>query len=231
MLGYTILLIAIVLCYATLVWLLDYIPPSKIVNGLFCGIVVVGHIFCMLRMAMSVGLRDWNFTNTLPTANVSPFMYLTAGVVLFLPKKVRNVFLTLISLLAFGLFVAGLLNCVGNIARNYAFHATIAVDSVIHAVLSLFGVYLVKSGQVEWNKKNAAKSGLIIMGVAFLMLVLNLFFHTAFFGLSLEGKHNIYNVVLCESGAVNAILYFSGLLAVLIAGYFYQKWLTRKEKK
>ena len=62
------------------------------------------------------------------------------------------------------------------------------------------------------------------------MLVLNLIFKTAFFGLSLYGEHNIYNNRIFESGIVSALAYFWGLSFVLLAGYFYQKVLNLKRK-
>jgi hypothetical protein len=57
------------------------------------------------------------------------------------------------------------------------------------------------------------------------MLVLNAIFKTAFFWLSLYGAHSIYNVVICKSSILSAILYFMGLMFVLLFGYFYQKFL------
>jgi multisubunit Na+/H+ antiporter MnhG subunit len=92
-------------------------------------------------------------------------------------------------------------------------------------------VYLIKSGQVELNKKNALVSGAIIVGVAIFMLVLNVIFDTAFFGLSLNGKHSIYNVVLVESSYLSAVLYFLGLFGVLSMGYIYSRLIARKKIK
>ena len=50
------------------------------------------------------------------------------------------------------------------------------------------------------------------------MLVLNLIFDTSFFGLSLRGKHNIYNNVLTNNSYLSAALYFFGLICVLLMG-------------
>ena len=63
------------------------------------------------------------------------------------------------------------------------------------------------------------------------MLVLNVAFDKAFFGLSLNGKHNIYNVVLTDSSYLSAALYFIGLCGVLLMGYYYVAWILRTFKK
>jgi hypothetical protein len=60
------------------------------------------------------------------------------------------------------------------------------------------------------------------------MMILNVIFDTAFFGLSLNGKHNIYNKVLVDNSYLSALLYYIGLLAVLVMGYFVCKAFAKK---
>ena len=104
------------------------------------------------------------------------------------------------------------------------------MDCAAHVFISLWGVYLVKSGQVDLTPKKAIRGGAIIVCVALMMLILNLIFDKAFFGLSLYGKHNIYNVVLFKNGIISALAYFTGLCGVLFAGYYFQKVLNLKRK-
>ena len=59
------------------------------------------------------------------------------------------------------------------------------------------------------------------------MLILNTVFDKAFFGLSLNGKHNIYNMVLTDSSLLSAVIYFLGLLLVLFLGFFYSKLMKK----
>jgi hypothetical protein len=148
-----------------------------------------------------------------------------------MPKAIRKYLLTLVALLSFGMAVAGLGGALGFMLRNYKFHWHTTMDCLAHILISLWGVYIVKSGQVELTPKKAIRSGAIIVSVAFIMFVLNLIYHKAFFGLSLYGEHNIYNVRLFENGVVSAIAYFLGLCLVLSTGYFYQKIINlRKER-
>lgn len=83
-------------------------------------------------------------------------------------------------------------------------------------MLSLFGVYLVCSDMASLKRRDALIGGGIIVFAAVIMFILNLILHTSFFGLSLYGEHDIYNVVLTDSGIFSAALYFMGLLSVLI---------------
>ena len=64
---------------------------------------------------------------------------------------------------------------------------------------------------------------MLIIGVAVIMLILNLIFKTSFFGLSMYGNHNIYTIVICESSIISAIIYFEGLTILLGLGSLYLK--------
>jgi hypothetical protein len=73
-------------------------------------------------MYNDVGPKDWNFLNTLPTANVSPFMFCLTPFILIVPKRVRKYLFTLVALLSFGMLMAGLGGALGFVARDYKFH-------------------------------------------------------------------------------------------------------------
>ena len=63
------------------------------------------------------------------------------------------------------------------------------------------------------------------------MIILNLIFDTSFFGLSLRGKHSIYNMVLVSNSFLSAFIYFTGLAIVLAISFVLQKILLRVLKK
>ena len=229
---YLIVFAVLLAIYIVGVILTRYLAKHKnLVNVIFAVLIFASYFYVVRYMYFDVGVDDWNFKNTLPTANVSPFMFCLTPLILIMPKAIRKYCMTLVALLSLGMVVAGLGGALGFMARDYKFHWHITMDCLAHVLISLWGVYLVKSGQVEWTPKKALRGGAIIVCVAVIMLVLNLILDKAFFGLSLYGKHNIYNNVLFESGIVSALAYFSGLCFVLLAGYFYQKILNlRKER-
>ncbi len=229
---YLIVFAVLLLIYIVGVVLAKYLAKHKnLVNVIFAIVIFASYFYVVRYMYFDVGPDDWNFKNTLPTANVSPFMFCLTPIILIMPKAIRKYLMTLVALLSLGMVVAGLVGALGFLARDYKFHWHITMDCFAHILISLWGVYLVKSGQVELTRKKALCGGSIIVCVAGIMLVLNLIFKTAFFGLSLYGEHNIYNNRIFESGIVSALAYFLGLSFVLLAGYFYQKILNlRKER-
>ena len=79
---------------------LHRIPLRKeVVNVAFAVCIFVPYVYCVIAMYLDVGAHDWNFTNTLPTANVSPFTYCLAVISLFLPKKLQPYLFNLFALL------------------------------------------------------------------------------------------------------------------------------------
>lgn len=226
--SYIICLCAFILAYAAVIYLMKYMRSVKLTNLIFVGLVFIPYVMLSLTVFLDVGFYDWNYQNTLPVANVSPFMFTAVLLVLVLPKAVKKHFLLLISLLSVGMFLSSALGCIYNAVINYKFHIHFTYDYVSHFALSLLGIYAVRTKQVTLNIKNALISSSMIFGAAGVMLVLNVFFDTAFFGLSLNGKHNIYNNVLVDNSYVSALLYFLGLGLVLLLGYAYSNIFAKK---
>lgn len=227
---YIITAFLLILLYICAIFCMPYMRSTKFWNLAFTVSIFALYLNVVLKVYFDVGLYDWNFQNTLPVANVSPFMFASVLVIHIFPSKVKKHFYLLISLLSVGMLLSPLLGCIYNAAINYKFHLHFLCDFLAHILLSLWGVYLIKSKQVEPKVKSSVISASIIIGAAFVMLVLNLIFDTAFFGLSLYGKHNIYNNVLTENSYLSAILYFTGLTAVLLMGFVYSRLLLREKK-
>lgn len=228
---YLIALGILISLYVFIFFNLKKMRNVKITNCVFASIIFVCYVSLVIYVYFDAGPTDWNFLNTLPTANVSPFMFAIIPIILLLPKKIKKYFLLLVVLLIVGMFLSGIISCSYNAIIGYKFHHHFMLDYIAHFALSLWGIYLIKSGQVELNKKDALVAGSIIIGVSILMLMLNLIFNTAFFGLSLYGKHNIYNVVLTSSSILSVTLYFIGLGFVLILGYFVGYFVNKGKNK
>ena len=219
--GYGITLVVLLTIYILGIIFLKRIKASELINTLVPLIIFSLYLWMVVTIYLDVGLYDWNFTNVLPTANVSPFMFFSCLFLLILPKKIRKYEYTLISLLSLGLVCATIINLISNIVIDYKFHMTFAVDSFNHFLLSWYGIYLYKTEQIFKEKRNLIISGSLIVLVAFLMLIINAIFRTEFFGLSLYGNHNIYLIVVGDNSYVSALIYFTGLIGVLILGYLF----------
>ena len=207
---------------------MKHMKNTKLWNGLFSFAIFSCYLCVVIRVYCSVGFYDWNFQNTLPVANVSPFMFTLVGCIHLIPSRIKKHLYLLISLLSVGMLLSSVLGCIYNASIHYKFHLHFLADYLAHILLSLWGVYLIKSQQVKPTKRNAIISSSIILGVACTMLILNVILDTAYFGLSLNGKHNIYNNVLTPNSYLSAMLYFLGLGGVLGIGYLYGRILSRK---
>ena len=222
--------------YGASLFAMKYMKNERLWNGAFVFFTCLFYGYLVAYFYFDVGVKDWNFLNTLPTANVSPFMFFFSPFILFSPKKIRKYLFTLISLLSVGMALSTIVGCLGNCVANYKIHFHFIADCIAHILLSLWGIYLIKTKQTSISKKNCLVASAVIFGVALTMMGLNLLFDTAFFGLSLRGKHNIYNKVLVESAYLSAFLYFLGLGIVLLLGFALQKllllkvWNKRKKK-
>lgn len=220
---YIISLVCLLVFYALAIRIFKYMKNTKLWNCIFAAAIFACYLCVVVRVYISVGFYDWNFQNTLPVANVSPFMFTLVGFIQLIPIKIRRHLYLLISLLSVGMLLSSVLGCIYNAAIHYKFHWHFLADYLAHILLSLWGIYLVKSRQVELRMSNVFKSAFIIIGVALTMLTINVVFDTSFFGLSLNGKHNIYNNVLTDNSYISAGLYFIGLSCVLSLGYAYSR--------
>ena len=225
--AYLITICLMLLVYAAAICGMGHLKNTRWCNRLFALLVVVPYALLVAVLYAKGGCGDWNFLNAMPTANVSPFMFTLVPVVMLSWGRLQARLHLLIALLSVGMLCSPLLSCVSYFAIQYRFHFHFLLDFIAHVALSLWGVYLIKSGQVRLTLRDALASAGVILGAAACMLVLNLVFDTAFFGLSLSGKHNIYNMVLVSNGALSAGIYFLGLCLVMVLGAGFQALLNR----
>ena len=228
---YILTLVVFCFLFVVSIYLMKYIHNIQLFNLIFIALIYIPYVcLCIIVYKTDTDLNRWNFLNTLPFANVSPFMFSITPILLILPKKIREYVYLLISMLTVGMFFSAVFGCVGNAIRNYNFHFHFTLDYLSHFAMSAFGVFLVKSKQVKINSKNCIISGSIILGVATIMLILNVIFDKAFFGLSLNGKHNIYNIVLVDNSYLSALIYYVGLIFVLLLGTVVCKLFNNSNK-
>ena len=223
---YIVCLIALIALYVLAIVFMNRCKHPWLVNSVLIGVCLSCYFALVLIIYKQVGYSDWNFKNALPTANVSPFMFCSLVIYIFLPKKMRKYHFVLIALLSAGMFGAAVLGCVSRAAIHYKFHFHFVLDYLSHVSLSLLGIYLVKSGQVELKKRDCLIAGGALLSVAVIMLVINAIFGTAFFGLALDEKYNIYNMVLAPNAYLSAALYFTCAVIILTIGYFYVTFIT-----
>jgi len=188
-------------------------------------LIFILYFIGIVLLLLQVGFKNWDYVTLLPLGNVGPFMFFTLPFLFVLPKKIRKYYLTLVALLSPAMLIYGLMRGVVLIATATKSYATYVIDIICHTLFSLYGVYLVRSEQVDIDIKHSLISSAIILVVALFMLALNAIFHTHFFGLSLYGDHSIYSLIFLDSAALSVLLYFVLLVVALGIGYLFQKYL------
>lgn len=227
---YFAIIIPLLVVYVTVISSMKRMTNTKIVNLTFCSVTYLFYILYLLKLASNVGIHNYYFYESLATANVSPFMFSIMPLVYFSRGRLQKYLYALVSLLSVGMLLSPVLNAVIYAIKGNTFGIIFAWDYVAHLSLSLWGVYLVKSGQVELTRKNSLVGSMLIFGVCGVMVVLNLIFDTSFFGLSLRGKHHIYYNAITSNSYLSATIFFIGFAAVLALGYFYCKYLSGSRK-
>ena len=167
------------------------------------------------------GADDKLFLNTLPITNISPFVFFTLPLCL-INKKLAHCIFCIVPLLSVGIICSVEISHFRFIHDDIAFSIALSLDGLAHVLYALFGIYLVVSRQIMLNVKNFCLGCGIMMGIVASMLTLNLIFHTSFFGLNMYGKHNIYEIILCNNSIISATIYLTGLLVFLLLGYLFQ---------
>ena len=230
MIGYVISLIILISSYTAALFFLfkrdrdipylEYLLPITVMVLYLANVIWIYH---------DVGPNDWNFLNALPMQNLSPFSYCLCFLSAFLPKKVRAPIYAMFALLSVGMLCAGILEIASYIPRNYAFHLILILGTTPHFLLSFFGIYLIRRQKINLSGKTMLWGYLLPIAIAIVMLIINCIFHTAYFGLSVYGDHNIYSVVISDYAAVSILAYFFGLCFVLAIGYLLQRFLVLRK--
>ena len=88
--GYIIGLTLILAIYACAVIFIGRLRRVPLWNLILMITVVSFYLASVITIYRSVGFHDWNFQNTLPTANVSPFMFTLAPLTYLFPKSIRK---------------------------------------------------------------------------------------------------------------------------------------------
>lgn len=199
---------------------------AKVFNLVFSLIIAISYIALLIYNTQALDIFPAVFDKTLPTGNISPFMFSLVLITIFLPTKLKDIIYTLIVLLSVGMFGAGLNELYSSLSFPL-FSLFFPLDILSHFTLFLFGIYLVVSKQVDLNKKNVIKAIILIYSVIFIMIILNAIFKTCFFGLSFDDTHNIYDMTFIKNEYLNILVYIILVFIVLMGGYILNRIIKR----
>lgn len=186
--------------------------------------LILSFIFmCFLLNALEKLVYTWTdspwFYDVLPFGNMSPVLFTLCFIGIFLPKNIRKYIYAIFILLMIGMAGAGLKNGFERTLRlDHDIYTCILFDCYGHTLIALFAFYLLRNGIVEFNKKEKIFAIVFCFACAVTALILNAIFDTEFFGLNLNGRHQIYHVRISENSYISALCYFAGLTVVVVAG-------------
>jgi len=219
-------LFSIVLYAAGLLFMKYLVQFRKFCDIDFPALIFILYFIEIVLLLVDVKIEDWSYLTLLPLGNVGPFMFFTLPFYFLLPKKVRKYVLTLVALLSPAMLLYGIMRGVTLVVAGTKAYASYVLDIICHVVFAVYGVYLVRSEQVDIDIKRSLIAGAILFGVSILMLILNAIFRTSFFGLSVYGEHNLYNIIYIKSAVLSIFVFFIAFAALLTIGYFFQKYLA-----
>lgn len=208
-----------VACYfitLTLLCIYRNIINIKVANAVFIAVDLV-FFFCWNLAGYQVGwLRDGFMT----LENISPFIMTLIPLTLFMSEKVKRYCNSAIAFLWIGMFIALMISPEHAYIFNYSIDASFLYTSeaACHLIASLYGIWLIISGQVNCGWKDWLKSIICMFSVIGYGVFLNYVFHTDNFGMKPYGRYTIYMINIFGSFYATLIAYLLGVLVVLTLG-------------
>ena len=208
-----------VACYfITLILLCIYrdIINIKVANTVF---IIVDIIF-FLAWNYAAYLRGWLEDGFMTLENISPFIMTLIPLTVFMSDRVKKYCNSAIAFLWLGMFLALMISPQHAYIFSYNIEATFiySAEAACHLIASLYGVYLIISGQVECNFKTWMKSIICMYSVIGFGVILNYFFHTRNFGMDPYGDFSIYMLDILGSFEATLLAYLLGVMFVLTIG-------------
>ena len=191
-------------------------------------------IFLAINFITFVGLNIFYFQKDgkitfLTFDNISPFTFTFMIFIGLFKDKLAYAFKCAIAFLSVGMIIAMMIT--PQYAYIYSFVEDARIDYLLDALghmnCSLFGIYLVASGQVKLTMKNFSRAAVFMYAVITGVVITNALFHKNFFGMCPYGGYSIYMFNLFEEYWATLLAYYLGVLGVLYLGFGFSYALNR----
>jgi hypothetical protein len=140
---------------------------------------------------------------------------------LFMNEKIKEYAFSAVAFLWIGMFLALFISPEHSYIFNFKREASVLYtgEALCHMLASLFGVYLILTGQVKTDIRNLLKSIVFMYSVIGFGVILNYFFHKGNFGMNPYGDYAIYFIDIFGTFEATFVAYLLGVLVVLLAGW------------
>ncbi len=200
-------------------------------------IFVIADLIFFLCWNLAGYWRGWLNDRFMTLDNISPLMCTVIPLTYLMRENVRDYAFAAIAFLNFGMFAAMLISPEQAYLFSFTEQASFlyASEALCHMICSLFGMYLILSGQVKINARYWIKSAVFLYSIITFAVGLNFVFHKDFFGMNPYGNYSIYWVNIFGSFWATLVAYYLGILVVLTlglqSGYLLEKLLRGKKSK
>lgn len=208
-----------VVCYfitLTLLCVYRKVINVKVANIVF---VLVDMVF-FLSWNYSGYLSGWLEDGFLTFENISPFIMTLIPLTVFMSDRVKAYCNSAIAFLWVGMFIALIFSPQHAYIFSYKVEATFiyASEAACHLLASLYGVFLIITGQVKCDFRHWKRSIICMYSVIGFGVLLNYLFHMSNFGMNPYGGFKIYMIDIFHSFEATLAAYLLGVLLVLTLG-------------
>lgn len=197
----------------------------KIANAMF---MIVDAAFFMCWTYASY-INGWSESGFMAFDNISPFTMTLIPLTVFLNKKARSYCESTIAFLWLGMFVALIVSPQHTYIFSETSEATFGhtTEAASHLIASLYGIYLIISGQVKCNLKSLKQAMIFLFSVIGIGVVANYALRTSNFGMNPYGNYSIYMLDIFRSFEATLVAYLLGVFIVLLAGMQFGNLLNK----
>lgn len=194
------------------------ISKDKVSTGVMNMIFIIAGVVFFSCWCYATYLHRGKYSSMI-LENISPLMCIVIPATLIMSEKIRKYAHSAIAFLCFGMFVAMLFSPSHTYLFSFNHEATFIYTSeaLCHMNCSLFGIYLVLSGQVKADFDHWTKSIVFMYSIITYGVVLNLVFGTGNFGMD-PNDASIYMIDIFTSFEATLLAYYLGVLLVLTLG-------------
>ncbi len=165
-------------------------------------------------------INEWTESGFMAFDNISPLTMTIIPLTVFMNKKARSYCESGIAFVWFGMFVALIVSP----QHAYIFSDTSAAslghttEAACHLIASLYGVYLIITGQVKCNVESLKKAAVFLYSAIGIGVIANYLLHTSNFGMNPYGDYSIYMIDIFRSFEATLIAYLLGVFVVIVVG-------------
>ncbi len=165
-------------------------------------------------------LQGWLADGFMTLENISPFIMTLIPFTVLLSPRVREYCNAAIAFLWMGMFLALMISPEHAYIFSFSTEASLlyTAEAACHLLASVYGFYLIISGQVKCDFKNWVKSIVCMYSVIAFGVILNFLFHTDHFQMDPYGGASIYMLDIFGGFWVTLGAYCLGVLLVLTLG-------------